>query len=297
MRKFKGFPFDWQSFLLLTIGGLIQAFNVAIFLSPAKLAPGGVSGTAIILQEFTGWPIGLMMLIMNIPLMVIGFINLGRFKFLTRTLYVVILSSAFVDIFAAWLPPEGITDDLLLNSLYSAVVGGIGSGIIYRGQGTSGGTSILGRIVQLKTGIPISQVYLFTDGIIVVVAGLVFGWERALYSLITLFLWGVASDQVLEGPSVVRTAFIISDQPEAISKAVFLRLGLGITGWQGRGMFTEQGRTVLFCTINRPDMPILRQVVLEIDPHAFLVIGHGHQAIGGVLPRNFKAPGEGKNEP
>jgi len=289
MGKIKLSAFDWQNIFLLTIGGLIQAFNVALFLSPAKLAPGGVSGTAIIIQEFTGWPIGLMMFVMNIPLMIIGFRNLGRFKFLTRTLYVVVLSSAFVDLFAKWLPPEGISDDLLLNALYAAIVGGIGSGIIYRGQGTSGGTSILGRIVQLKTGIPISQVYLFTDGIIVVVAGMVFGWERALYSLITLFLWGVASDQVLEGPSVVRTAFIISDKPEEISRAVFMQLGLGITAWQGRGMFTEQDRTVLFCTINRPDMHILRQVVMEIDPHAFFVIGHGHQAIGGVLPRNFKA--------
>jgi len=293
MEKIKKYPFNWQTFFLLTIGSLIQALNVNLFLAPAKIAPGGVSGTAIIIQEFTGWPLGLMILTMNIPLLILGYRNLGRFKFLTRTLYVVLLSSICIDLFARWLPPKGITDDLLLNSLYAAIVGGIGNGLVYRGQGTAGGTSILGRIVQLKTGIPISQVYLFTDGIIVVIAGIVFGWERALYALITLFLWGVASDQVLEGPSVVRTAFIISDQPEAIATAVFMRLGLGVTAWPARGMFTEKEHTVLFCTINRPDMNILREVVMEIDPHAFVVIGHGHQAIGGVLPRNFQ-PSENK---
>jgi uncharacterized membrane-anchored protein YitT (DUF2179 family) len=293
MDKIKNLDFNFQSWLLLTIGSLVQALNVNLFLVPAKIAPGGVSGSAIIIQEFTGWPIGLMMLVMNIPLLILGYRNLGRFKFLTRTLYVVFLSSFLVDFLAQWLPPQGITQDLLLNSLYAAVVGGIGNGLVYRGQGTSGGTSILGRIVQLKTGIPISQVYLLTDGIIVVVAGIVFGWERALYALITLFLWGVVSDQVLEGPSVVRTAFIISDQPEEIARAVFLRLGLGVTAWPARGMFTEQEHTVLFCTINRPDMHVLRQVVMEIDPQAFVVIGHGHQAIGGVLPRNYQ-PAENK---
>ena len=296
MGTIKNFPLNRQTFVLLTVGSLIQALNVNLFLAPAKIAPGGVSGTAIIIQEFTGWPLGLMILAMNVPLLILGYRSLGRFKFLTRTLYVVLLSSLCIDLFARWLPPEGITDDLLLNSLYAAIVGGIGNGLVYRGQGTSGGTSILGRIVQLKTGIPISQVYLFTDGIIVLIAGIVFGWERALYALITLFLWGVASDQVLEGPSVVRTAFIISDQPEAIATAVFMRLGLGVTAWPARGMFTEKEHTVLFCTINRPDMHILRQVVMEIDPQAFVVIGHGHQAIGGVLPRNFHPPENKKSE-
>ncbi len=297
MKKTISLSLDWKNFLLLTAGSLIQAVNVNLFLAPSKIAPGGVSGMAIIIQQFTGWPIGLMILVMNIPLLVLGFRNLGRFNFLVRTLYAVVLTSVCIDLFAQWMPPEGISSDLLLNALYAAVIGGIGNGLVYRGQGTSGGTSILGRIVQLKTGMPISQVYLLTDGVIVLIAGLVFGWERALYALITLFLWGVASDQVLEGPSVVRTAFIISDQPEEISRAVTKRLGLGITAWPARGMFTEQEHTVLFCTISRPDMHILRKLVIEIDPRAFVVIGQGHQAIGGVLPRNLRVPeGDAKED-
>ncbi|MEJ2512570.1 MAG: YitT family protein, partial [Anaerolineales bacterium] len=117
MGTIKNFPLNRQTFFLLTVGSLIQALNVNLFLAPAKIAPGGVSGTAIIIQEFTGWPLGLMILAMNVPLLILGYRSLGRFKFLTRTLYVVLLSSLCIDLFARWLPPEGITDDLLLNSL------------------------------------------------------------------------------------------------------------------------------------------------------------------------------------
>lgn len=288
MTARKKFQFSWRNYLLLTIGGLLLAINVNLFLSPAKIAPGGVSGTAIIINNFTNWPIGLLMLVLNIPMLVIGFLNLGRFNFLFRTLYVVVLYSIGVDVLARWLPPEGITDDLLLNALYAGILGGIGTGLVYLGRGTSGGTGIIGRVLQLKTGIPLNQVYLFTDGAVVIIAGLIFGWDRALYALMTLFIWGVAADQILEGPSVVRTAFIITDQPENVTSAVFERLGLGVTAWSARGMFTESEHTVLFCTMNRPDVNALREVTIEVDPNAFVVIGHGHQAIGGVLPRQVR---------
>lgn len=272
-----------QSFLLLTIGGLMLAVNVNLFLFPSNIAPGGVSGTAIILNDFTGWPIGLVMLVLNVPLLVLGFRHLGRFHFLIRTLYVVLLYSVGVDVLARWLPPEGVTDDLMLNALYGGVMGGIGAGLVYRGHGTSGGTGIVGRVLQLRTGIPLSQVYLFTDGGVILVAGLVFGWEKGLYALVALFIWGVAADHVLEGPSVVRTAFIVTDRPEDVSRTVFNRLRLGITAWPAQGMFTTETHTVLFCTVSRPDVNVLKSVVVEADPRAFVVIGHGHQAIGGVF--------------
>ena len=294
-RKFRDFnkqhknQFSWRDFILLTVGSLVSAVNISFFLSPAKIAPGGASGIAIIIRNFADWPIGLMMLVMNIPMLMIGFRHLGKFNFLLRTLYVVVVNSIAVDVFAGWFPSQGITDDLLLNAIYAGIVGGIGSGLVYQGQGTSGGTGILGRVVQLKTGIPLNQVYLFTDGAVVLVAGLVFGWDNALYAMMTLFIWGVAAEQILEGPSVVRTAFIITDQAENVTRAVIKLLGLGITAWPARGMFTESEHTVLFCTMNRPDVKALREVVINVDPNAFLVIGHGHQAIGGVLPRKLQS--------
>ena len=288
IKKFKSLTNEFdrgstlRSFFFLTIGSLIAAINVNLFLAPSELAPGGVSGAAIIINKFTGWPIGLMMLALNFPLLFVGFKYLGRFNFLIRTLYVVILFSLGVDLLAPWLPAGGATDNLMLSALYGGVVGGIGSGLIYRGQGTSGGTGILARVVQLKTGFPISQVYLLTDGFIVFIAGLVFGWDKALYALVTLYIWGIAADQVLEGPSVVRTATIVTDRPKEVAEAVFDHLRLGITAWPAQGMFTEESHTVLFLAVSRPNVDALKSVVLEADKQAFIVIAHGHQNIGGI---------------
>lgn len=272
-----------QNYLLLTIGALLLAVNINLFLVPANLAPGGVSGMAIIINSLTAWPIGLTMLVLNIPLLVLGFLYLGRFRFLVYTLYAVLLYNLGADLLALWLPAGGITDDLLLNALYGGVVGGLGMGLVYRGGGTTAGTGILGRVLQMRTGIPVSQIYLLTDGGVILVAGLVFGWERGLYALITLFVWGVAADFVLEGPSVIRMAFIVTDRPQEVADAVLRELELGMTAWPAEGMFTEAEHTVLFCTVSRPHERALRRVVTQADPNAFLVVGHGHQASGGVF--------------
>ncbi|MBC8336939.1 MAG: YitT family protein [Anaerolineales bacterium] len=277
---------DWRltlrSFLLLTGGSLISAINLNLFLIPWEIAPSGLSGLAIVINKFTAWPIGFMILVMNLPLMFIGFKYLGRFNFLIRTFYVVLVSSLAVDFLAPIFPAEGIVDDLMLNALYGAVVGGIGTGLIYRGQGTGGGTGILGRVLQFKTGLPISQLYLYTDGFIVFLAGLVFGWDKALYALVTLFIWGIAADQILEGPSVVRTATIITDRPKDVSEAVFSHLRLGITSWPAQGLYTEKNHTVLFFAVSRPKVDVLKSVVLEADPLAFIVIAQGHHTVGGT---------------
>jgi len=103
-----------------------------------------------------------------------------------------------------------------------------------------------------------------------------------------LFIWGIAADHVLEGPSVVRTVFVVTDKPEEVSLMVFDRLGLGITAWPARGMWTRAEHAILFCTVSRPDVNALRSVVLEMDPHAFVVIGHGHQASGGVFRQTLR---------
>jgi uncharacterized membrane-anchored protein YitT (DUF2179 family) len=288
IKNFKSFTneINWRSTLrglfFLTIGSLVSAINVNLFLAPSELAPGGVSGAAIILNKFTAWPIGLLMLGMNIPLIFVGFRYLGRFNFLIRTLYVVLLYSLGVDLLAPLLPAGGVTDNLMLNALYGGVIGGIGTGLIYRGQGTSGGTGVLARVLQFKTGFPISQLYLFVDGGIVLIAGLVFGWDKALFALVTLYIWGIAADQILEGPSVVRTAMIVTDRPKEVTEAVFQRLQLGITAWPAKGMFTEEEHTVLFFAVSRPNVDALKAVVLEADREAFIVIAHGHQTVGGI---------------
>lgn len=277
-------PRKWlPSYALLTAGALLLAINLNLFLAPSNIAPGGVSGTAIIVNHLTGWPIGLTMLLLNVPLIALGFRHLGRFHFLALTAYAVLVYNIGADLLAHWLPSSGLTDDLLLNALYGGVVGGIGTGLVYRGGGTTAGTGIVARVLQIRTGVPVSQIYVLTDGGVILVAALVFGWERGLYALLTVFVWGLAADFVLEGPSVVRMAFIITDAPQAVADALLRDLQLGVTAWPAEGMFTEAQHTVLFCTIGRPHERALKRVVSEADPKAFLVIGHGHQASGGTL--------------
>lgn len=270
------------TYAILTLGGLILASNVALFLAPSHIAPGGVSGAAIILNSYTGWQVGITMLILNIPLLALGFQNLGRFHFLAKTLYVVLIYNLGADVVANFLP-HGLSQNILLNAIFAGVVGGIGTGLVYRAGGTTASTGVISRVLQLKTGIPISQIYFVTDGLIILAAGLTFGWEASLYALVTLFIWGIATDYVLEGPSVVRTAFIVTDKRDEVAVALLEKLQIGVTAWTGEGMYTEQQHHVLFCTVSRPFVDTLRGIVTEADPHAFIVITHGHQATGGVV--------------
>ncbi|MGD2016175.1 MAG: YitT family protein [Desulfobacterales bacterium] len=145
-------------YFLLTMGSVILAINFDLFLAPFNIAPGGTSGAAIIIHEFTGWPKGLTMLILTLPMLVVGFFYLGRFRFLVRAFYVTVVYSLGIDGLAVILP-SGVTKDLLLNALYGGITGGIGIGLIYRGGTSPAGTSVISRVIQLKTGIPNSQIY------------------------------------------------------------------------------------------------------------------------------------------
>jgi len=278
-----------KQLFLLTIGTLIAALSYSLFQVPHNIAAGGIAGVGIIINHFTGWPVGIMYLIMNIPLLILGFFFLGRWPFIIRTVIGVAIFSAATDLFGLYLPnllaTYPVTGDTLLSAIFAGLVGGIGGGFVYRAGATMGGTGIVGRIIQKKTGIPLSQVYLYTDGIIVLTAGLVFGWELALYAMLALFLGGIASDYTLEGPSTVRTATIITNQPENLSRALMAGLGRGVSQWEITGSYTGQTRAMLTCTMYRPQVADLKQLVAEVDPKAFVTIGVAHQALGsGFIP-------------
>jgi uncharacterized membrane-anchored protein YitT (DUF2179 family) len=269
----------WLVFLL-TVGALIAAIAVIVFEAPFNIAPGGVSGLAIIINNFTQWPIGLMVLIGNIPIQLIAFRMLGGWRVVATTLYTVIAYSIMIDVLTPYFPAEGVSRDIFLNSVFGGIVGGIGAGLIFRAGGTLGGTSTLGRILQERYGIPLSSSTLYTDSIVIVLAGLAFGWEKGMYAIVMLFIAGVTADYILEGPSVIRTAVIITDRPREVADAVMAGMGRGVTGWEAKGMYTEQSHTVLYVTIGRGQVNTLRRIIIAADPAAFLVFGHGHTAYG-----------------
>jgi uncharacterized membrane-anchored protein YitT (DUF2179 family) len=275
---------ELRRFFNLTIGSLLAAFSYVIFQIPDNIAAGGVSGIGIIVNHFTGFPVSFFYLAANVPLLILGFFFLGRWRFLFSTILSVAIFSAATEWFVRYLPivldRYPLTEDTLLNAIYAGIVGGIGGGLIYAAGATMGGTSIIGRIFQIRTGIPLSQIYLYVDGAIVATAALVFGWDIALYAMLTLLLTGLASDYVLEGPSRARTAIIVTSRPDAMIKALMDELERGASYWDARGGYTGETRSVVMCTIYRPQVNDLKRVVAEIDPQAFVSIGTTQQVLG-----------------
>jgi uncharacterized membrane-anchored protein YitT (DUF2179 family) len=275
--------FSWNAgrdYLLITLGTLLQAFAIRLFLVPGHLVNGGISGLAQLINYYTKFPIGIMILIGNIPLLLIGWRHLGGKRFAVRTAYAVITVSFFTDFLVLFLPKEGLSTDLVLNTLYGGVISGIGYGLVYRGHGTSGGTDILVKIISNWRSIPISQSYLITDSLIMLLGGLTYSWRNALYAIIMLFISGIAAEVTTEGPNVVRTAVIITSNPDQVAHSILTDLERGVTSIDATGVYTGSKRSMLYCVINRSEVSVLKSLVLDADPGAFIVIGQAHEVLG-----------------
>ena len=267
-------------YLFIVLGALVQAVSMRLFLIPGLMVSGGISGAAQIVQYFTNWPIGVMVFLGNVPLFILGWRYLGGTRFALRTAVAVTLFSIFTDGLAFFLPAKGITDDIFLLALYGGVLLGVGLGLVYRGRGTSGGSDILGRILNHKKGVSISQAYLITDGLVVLASGFAFGWERALYGFIVIYISGLAAELVSEGNNILRMAMIVTNHPDEVSGQICKILERGVTILPGTGAWTGQPRPVLYCVLSRAEINVLKTIVSETDPKAFMVIGQVNEALG-----------------
>ena len=273
-------------YLLIVTGIVIGAISLIVFLQPLDIAPAGVAGASTLLNELFDTPIGLVIFLLNIPIQLLGYAMLPNgARVILRSVVIIMVFSVVVDNLGPLVPRSGISDERMLNALFGGVTGGIGVGLVYRAGATFGGTSTLALILQRRFGFPMSTTFLCTDTVIIVAAGLVYGWEGALYAAIALFTAGLATDYVLEGPSVIRTAMIITDKPEDIAQRVFANLQRGVTSWQIKGAYTGADRTMLYVTIARSQVRDLKDEVSHVDPNAFIVIGVGHAAYGAGFRR------------
>jgi len=258
-----------------------MSVSVVAFLVPANVVPQGVTGAATLLNALVGTPIGVVVFLANLPILYTGYRLLpGGWRTTADTLLVVVVFGLIVDLAGPLTSGLVISDDRFLNAVLGGVLGGVGGGMIYRTGTNAGGTSTIALILQRRLGLPLSQTFLYTDTLVIVLSGLVFDVEGALYAMVALVLGGIASDYVMEGPSVIRTALVITNEPEAVSGAVIQRLNRGVTAITGRGMYTQQDRSILYITISRAQVNDLRSIIGEIDPGAFMVIGQGHAAYG-----------------
>jgi uncharacterized membrane-anchored protein YitT (DUF2179 family) len=273
-------PRALRDYLLILLGSLVQALSLRLFLVPASLVSGGISGAAQLLHYALGWPIGLVVLAGNLPLFVIGWRYLGGPRFASRTILAILSFSIFTDLLIYLTGNSALTEDPVLNTVFGGLLLGIGLGIVYLGRGTSGGTDILGRILNRKLGISISMAYMITDSLVVLMAGFVFGWEKALYGLLMIYLSGVAADLASEGANITKAGFIITLKPDAVINAIQDELDRGVTLIPVVGGYTRQERAMVYCVVTASEVMRLKTIVHEVDKNAFMVIGQVSEALG-----------------
>lgn len=262
----------------VTIGVFLTAVGLDAFLVPAKIAAGGLSGVATILYYLANLPVGLMMLVMNVPLFIWSILRLG-WRYTVNSIYGTIALSVMIDLFVPYIPV--LTEDLLLVSLYGGVLMGLGLGLVFRFNGTTGGTELLAAILRSYVGINIGSLLFVIDGVVVIWAGIVFqSAELAMYALITIFLTAWLIDLVIEGFSSAKAFLIITRQADAISQAIINDLDRSATSWKARGMYSGKEQEVLISVVGRAEVTRLKDIVKEKDPTAFIILADVHDVLG-----------------
>ncbi len=286
MEKITLKDINWKKtayeYILILIGSFIMAAAFVIFISPFKLAPGGVYGIAITLHYLTDrLPIGIIALCMDIPLFIIGTLILGK-KFGLKTLIGIFSLSGFTTLLESFYGYEPlVTDDYFLASVFGGVLIGIGLGLIFKSRATSGGTDIIAMILNKYTRIPVGTLIIYVDASIVLVGLIAFqDWRIPLYSWVTIFITGKIVDMMIEGIASEKAVYIISDKYEEIRNKIINEMGRGGTYLQGQGMYNGVEKKIIYTVIDRKELILLQRYVHEIDPNAFLTVVETKETLG-----------------
>ena len=272
------------AYLQLTAGSVCIALSLDLFLIPNDVVSGGLTGVAQILHTLFGTPVGVVSLLMNIPLFVLGWRYLGGLTFGARTLYATVALSVAIDLLAP-LAQRFSVDEPLLYVFYGGFLDGIGLGLVFRALGTTGGIDIIARFLQQCRGLRMGQSILILSTLIFAMAGWIYGATQVLYALLVAYISGRVVDVVLEGFSYARSALIISNKPDDIRAALLHDLGRGVTTIEGRGGYTSEDRPVLLCVLAQSEISLLKSIVSDVDPGAFVVITEAAEVLG----EGFKA--------
>ncbi|MDY0297385.1 MAG: YitT family protein [Acidobacteriota bacterium] len=269
----------------IVLGSIIMGLGYALFLIPHHLVPGGVSGIAIMVNYFFSLPVGILILILNIPVFVLGIRIMGS-RYGIKSLVGMVLSSLLIDFFYEILKLPAATDNPLLASIYSGVCLGVGLGIIFRSKASTGGTDTIGQVISKWTGITVGMAIMAVDFVIISASGLSFhSWEAPLYGYIVLYISTWVIDRILEGWNHNKMVLINSTKGKQIEEFILFRLNRGGTALKSRSMYLKRDRELLMTVIHRKQIPELREFVKEIDPEAFVVISDTY----AVLGRGFRS--------
>ena len=264
------------SYSQILLGAIIAGAAYPLFMTPNRIAPGGITGIATILNHLMGWRVGAVSLILNIPLFLISFRAMGRI-FAFRSIIATLLFTLFIDI----LPLQPMTHDPLLGALYGGVMLGVGLGLIMRGGATTGGSDMIARMVHKRFQFISTGSFLFAiDCAVVISAGFLIGTSEALYALINIFLSAKVMDTVIVGFSSNKACFVMSARWQEITDRVMRDMDRGVTLLTARGAYTGTERPTLLCVISRSEIMTFKRILREEDENAFVIIVEAHEAIG-----------------
>lgn len=268
---------DIKKYVLLFIGSIITAIGLEIFLVPNNIIDGGIVGISIMTSHLTGQPLSLFLILFNLPFLYLGYIQIGK-TFTISTTFAIASLSYWVSFFH---PIPGVTNDLFLAAVFGGIIVGIGVGIIIRYGGSLDGTEIVAILMDKRTSFSVGEIIMFFNLFILTSAGLVFTWDKAMYSLVAYFIAFKVIDTTIEGLDESKAVMIVSDKPDEIADALMARLGRGVTILHGEGGYTKERKDVLYSVITRLEMAKLKSIVDELDENAFVTINDVHEVMGG----------------
>lgn len=266
---------------MLFLGSILAAAGLEFFLVPNQIIDGGVVGLSIMASHLTQYPLSLFIIVLNLPFLYLGYLQIGR-TFTMATLFSVLSLAYWVSAFH---PIPTLTQDVFLAAIFGGILVGIGVGIIIRYGGSLDGTEIVAIIFDKKTGFSVGEIVMFMNLFILGSAGLVFSWDKAMYSLVAYFVAFKMIDITIEGLDETKGVFIISEKPDEIAQTLMDRLGRGVTVFHGEGGFTGEPKKVLYSVITRLEIAKLKAIVNEIDEKAFVTIHDVHDVLGGKVKK------------
>ena len=264
-------------YLFLFIGSILAAIGLEIFLIPNNIIDGGIVGISIMISHLTGLPLSLFLVLLNVPFLYLGYKQIGK-TFAISTLFSIVSLAYWVSFFH---PIPELTHDLFLAAVFGGIIVGLGVGLIIRYGGSLDGTEIIAILLDKRSSFSVGEIIMFFNLFILTSAGLVFSWDKAMYSLVAYFVAFKVIDITIEGLDESKAAFIISDKPIEIAEALMARLGRGVTILDGSGGYSKEKRQILYVVITRLEIAKLKAIVDEIDDHSFVTINDVHEVMGG----------------
>jgi len=273
-----------RKMFFLALGPFVAAFALEVFLVPNNIIDGGIVGISIITSYLTKINLGLLIFLINIPFFFLAFNKIGK-KFVIQTFYAVGMLALALNFFQTHHMPT--TSDLLLSTVFGGIILGTGVGIVLKNEGSLDGTEIMSLVLSKKFGFSVGEWIMTFNIFIYGAAGLVFGWHRAMYAVMTYFIAFKVIDIVLEGFNSSKSIRIISEKSYEIGQELLEQLGIGVTYLKGVGAYSGTEKTIIYCVVSRLEMAKMKDIIRKIDPSAFMSVVDVHETHGGRIKGNI----------